>query len=242
MGTETKRWNPIERNESTSDLGCGLRVETIIGVKGRREIVIFNGVRFYRYPDSKYWAHRAYFQPHIHAVRKGVGALHVELWKSVHGEVPKGHSIHHRDHNPLNNADSNFEPLTRSEHNSHHGRTYTPEYLAWKRKNMEYMQELAKAWHGSTEGKAWHREHAKKTGFTTPDKVNIVCAYAGCRKSFLGRPFWDKYCTPLCKQRDKNGVVLATKQCSDCGADYQTGSKSRNRKFCGRFGCERKAA
>lgn len=201
MERPVKQWIAIERDETTSDLGIGLQVDSVVGAKGRREVVIFGGVRFYRYPDSKHWAHRAYFKPHVHAVKKGVEALHIEIWKWNHGSVPEGHTIHHRDHNPLNNRIENLQCLTHSEHSTLHGNSPSPQYLEWKRANIVIAQDAAKAWHGSPEGREWHREHAKKMGLHTLPKVDLVCAYDQCSKQFIGRSFWDKFCSDSCKQK-----------------------------------------
>ena len=42
------------------------------------------------------------------------------VWVSAHGSVPPGHVIHHVDHNPLNNAITNLQCLSRSQHATTH--------------------------------------------------------------------------------------------------------------------------
>jgi len=44
------------------------------------------------------------------------GGLHRVVWAYYHGEIPYGHQIHHKDHNPANNDVSNLQALTISEH------------------------------------------------------------------------------------------------------------------------------
>lgn len=51
--------------------------------------------------------------------------LHHAVWAAVHGPVPDGHQVHHRDHDRANNGYDNLELLTRSEHSSYHGKVRT---------------------------------------------------------------------------------------------------------------------
>jgi len=44
------------------------------------------------------------------------GLLHIAVWESVNGKIPKGHDLHHIDHNKANNAIENLELYTKSEH------------------------------------------------------------------------------------------------------------------------------
>lgn len=43
-------------------------------------------------------------------------------WEKVHGPVPAGKLIHHRDHDSLNDAPGNLVALTRKEHAAEHQR------------------------------------------------------------------------------------------------------------------------
>lgn len=47
---------------------------------------------------------------------------HVMVWEALNGPVPKGHVVHHRDHNHFNNVPENFELMTASAHSAHHRR------------------------------------------------------------------------------------------------------------------------
>lgn len=42
--------------------------------------------------------------------------LHRDMWELKNGPIPHGHDIHHKDFNPANNVDSNFQCITKSEH------------------------------------------------------------------------------------------------------------------------------
>lgn len=74
-----------------------------------REDIVFDGVRYYRYPDSPRPSARTYFQ-------RGGKMLHRAIWEHAHGPIPPGHEIHHVDHDPLNNDLANLECAGRSEH------------------------------------------------------------------------------------------------------------------------------
>lgn len=42
--------------------------------------------------------------------------LHIAVWEAMNGKIPKGHDIHHIDHDKSNNAIENLELYTKSEH------------------------------------------------------------------------------------------------------------------------------
>lgn len=84
------------------------------------EAVFFNGIKFYRYPNSKTRSNQLYFRPGKQAHNNGIQTLHQEVWKFYNGKIPKGHAIHHKDHNPLNNDISNLELVPRGQHQKEH--------------------------------------------------------------------------------------------------------------------------
>lgn len=45
---------------------------------------------------------------------------HRKVWYDARGPIPKGHVIHHKDENKLNNQIENLEALSRAAHNTHH--------------------------------------------------------------------------------------------------------------------------
>lgn len=102
------------------------------------ETVVFNGIRFHRRPWSKYKHLQRYYWPHAGHKYKGVGALHVEVWKSQHGPVPKGMLIHHKDEDFANNRIENLQAVTYSEHGKIHenGSHLVPAHLLPKNKHI----------------------------------------------------------------------------------------------------------
>ena len=46
--------------------------------------------------------------------------LHREIWASIHGPVPEGYEVHHKDNNPVNNDPMNLEAMSKADHARHH--------------------------------------------------------------------------------------------------------------------------
>ena len=182
----------------------------------KRETVDFNGVRFYRYPESKNRSHTIYFQPHVHARRKGVQSLHVEIWKAAHGPLPEGMEVHHKDGNPDNNDLDNLDLISRSEHARLHARerARSPERLAQLKRASQSPARLA--WMQSAEGKAKMRENARKSMSRLP-LLTRNCDFCGVEYRYkLAR---SRFCSDRCALRQRTGVKLhrEARPCVTCG-------------------------
>lgn len=57
---------------------------------------------------------------------------HVYVWEQLHGPVPAGHDIHHRDGDKLNNAPGNLQLVTKLEHKRIHSGCELREGVWWK--------------------------------------------------------------------------------------------------------------
>lgn len=57
------------------------------------EVVVFQGRKYPRYPDSPKKVHRLYFGRSGHL-------LHRDVWEHHHGPIPDGHHVHHIDEDP----------------------------------------------------------------------------------------------------------------------------------------------
>jgi hypothetical protein len=182
------------------------------------DVIEFNGIKFRRYPLSKKAHLRNYWSPSSNHRYRGVGALHVEIWKAAHGEIPEGHHIHHIDGNTLNNSLDNLECLSPSEHVRRH--FTSPKRLARARKHIAEIRPLASEWHGSEEGKAWHEEHGKTT-WDARAVVEKSCQECGEKYStkWAGKAM---YCSNRCKAkaRRKSGVDDIEKLCPSCGKAF----------------------
>lgn len=140
-----------------------------------REIIVYKGITYARYPDSKYVSYRRYF----YAFSKGNGTqkrttLHRQLWKDNFGEIPDGYDIHHRDGNYLNNTIDNLECVSKKDHALRHKKGCTEE----RKQLLENIRPLTKEWHSSDEGKKWHSTHGKNVYENLPEKTR-VCELCG---------------------------------------------------------------
>ena len=92
--------------------------------------------------------------------------LHRDVWEFLHGPIPPGHFIHHRDGNKLNNESSNLQLTRHGKHSSYHAKRspWTGSSANKKQLRLAYEAGGGKAWHGSPEGRKWHSEHWKKHG------------------------------------------------------------------------------
>lgn len=191
------------------------------------EMVEYNGVRFYRYPNSNRRAHRDYFSPGIQAKQNGVDLLHRQVWKDHFGDIPDGYQIHHKDENTLNNDLSNLECVTAKQHLHKHparlARCRSEEQMV----HLESIREKTKAWHGSEEGLEWHIQHAKNIGFGQHKLVDVECAI--CGKSFQTKRKAERnYCSKECNQANQSLLWHSGKkfihahECQCCGKQFKS--------------------
>lgn len=66
---------------------------------------VFNGVKFSLKPSGYY-----------HDSKGKRETMHKHVWEFYNGKIPKGHDIHHIDHNRANNKIENLSLHTKSEH------------------------------------------------------------------------------------------------------------------------------
>ena len=81
--------------------------------------VEFQGTNFIRYPESKCKSDQVYFKGWWHGTKT---YLHRAIYESIHGPIPAGYEVHHRDENTEHNQidGSNYELLPCSTHRKHH--------------------------------------------------------------------------------------------------------------------------
>lgn len=143
----------------------------------------YNGVRYYLCGP--------YFQ------KKGK-RLHRTVWEDNNGPVPEGYHIHHIDHNTSNNELSNLKLMANKAHSSYHSKK-----SGHGKTTIALAQDAANAWHGSPEGKAWHREHyAEHLAPVFKRKAETECQV--CGKTFETQAVNvhnAKYCGNNCRQQ-----------------------------------------
>jgi len=182
------------------------------------DIVVYRGIKFRRYPDSPNWSDRSYFTPAGNHRKRGVGRLHQEIWKDIHGPIPPDHDVHHADHNPLNNDPDNLVLLVGRDHGRHH--MATPERLAHARVAIEIAREAARVWHGSDAGIAWHREHGRET-WVGREVRDETCEQCGAvYQTRTSNQF--RFCSNNCKSQARrlSGVDDEQRICEVCGIEF----------------------
>lgn len=200
------------------------------------EIVVFNGITFRRYPCSKHWADRTYFVSGSVHRKHGVGHLHREVWKATHGPIPAGHEIHHVDGNASNNDPGNLACIPAAEHTRHHSSLYTEAEREERRRWFARIRPLSVNWHGTEEGRRWHRKHAYEVAAA---RVRSEFTCKQCGRSYLAfASAANRFCSNNCKSafRRRSGVDDVVVACRECGGEFK-----RNRYAATRY-CSRSCA
>ena len=152
-----------------------------------------NGVTYRLQSNGKYYQANSKIVPER--------LLHRRIWSDTHGEIPDGHSIHHKDHDWTNNDLDNLECIESREHMRQHmiERMQDNEYRAKTKENLLIAQEAAKIWHASPEGHAWHIAHGFN-GWKNRKPRTVVCRY--CQNEFQAFKYDAAVCSKrLCKNR-----------------------------------------
>jgi len=200
-----------------------------------REVVEFNGITFVRYPGSKSKSASRHFYPFADGKRMaGVGALHREIWKHHHGDIPFGWQIHHKDGDFSNNDISNLEAYPPSEHYRKQEQLYGATYKALRRAHADRIRPLAADWHRSPAGRAWHREHGKRT-WENRKPVERVCVECGKQYESLVNRESDRFCSRACISRfnEHTKRYYEDRSCVVCGGAF-TVKKSKKQQTCSR--------
>jgi hypothetical protein len=167
-------------------------------------------------PTKQEFLGKVYYACGFYFQRKGE-RLHRAVWEWHYGPVPKGFHVHHVDGDRSNNDIRNLALIETPKHMSLHqqGRE---EYQA---KHIKEMQELAKAWHGSGEGKEWHREHGKAS-WKNRGMIRHTCIQ--CGKEYEVKSSISRFCGGNCKAqyRRDSGVDNVQRRCRKCGGEFVT--------------------
>lgn len=194
----------------------------------------FEGVTYYKKPSGYYVCDRRFTKEGRERY------LHRAVWKATNGDIPSNLEIHHIDHNKDNNSIDNLELLQKTNHASHHTRKRLRERDPSVLRGIKAAQEAAKTWHKSEEGRAWHREQAKKTIGLPVELEDAVCAHCGINYKVDPRKKKRGFCSANCQSaaRRASGVDNETRTCVECGAEFVT-NKYSTTATCGRScGCK----
>jgi hypothetical protein len=201
------------------------------------EIVVFRGVKYRRYPDSKNWAESSYFVAGIADRLKGRKRLHEDIWIDAHGSIPAGCHIHHRDHNPLNNDLTNLLCMTKEDHKDEHAEDRRGECSPERLALLDTIRPLAAEWHRTAEGLAWHAEHGRRSwdGRVYSEQVCDHCGVDYLTRASHGN---ERFCSNACKSAARRAAGLDTVEriCAQCDAPYHVNRYSKGEtcsKACG---------
>lgn len=87
--------------------------------------------------------HRIKEDKHIEVViSKKQTYIHILLYETFVGDIPKGYVIHHKDFNPLNNNIDNLVCVSRSEHMSIHNKTTNKNMYGNRKTDLTRNQKL----------------------------------------------------------------------------------------------------
>jgi hypothetical protein len=203
------------------------------------EVIIFKGIKFRRYPNSKNSSNRNYFYCGSQNYKKDIRSLHREIWKDKYGQIPKGFDVHHEDANTLNNNISNLKLISNKDHSSYHAKKKYKEHPEIYDKAIAKAQIFAKEWHKSDEGKKWHSKHAKEV---YKEREYKIFGCIQCKKEFRSRNLTGgKFCSDKCKARYRryNKLDNETRECKQCNSCFGTNKYSKTL-YCSRT-CSAKA-
>ena len=158
--------------------------------------------------------------------RNGV-RLHRVVWEYDRGRpVPAGHAVHHRDEDRSNNQPGNLELLTRGDHTSLH-------QTGHQRGVTDAAREAAKEWHGSPEGRAWHRRQYANTKDALHCRQEYKCE--NCGKLYEAQTTGkNRFCSNGCKSQSRlrSGVDDVDRTCVECGKVFRV-NRYHKKKTCG---------
>ena len=195
----------------------------ILGDMMKRDVVIFNGLKFRRMNKGRYFNSDSKTLPER--------LLHRYTWFVAYGPIPPGYHVHHKDGNSQNNALSNLELMPGSEHSrKHRTERNNADPAAWQAA-LELAREQAKKWHASEEGLRWHSENGKRSWMNRkPDK----CKCERCGSDFFG--FNNaRFCSRACEMAVAYRRYFDTKrQCLHCGVEF-IANRHRKTQCCSRL-------
>src|SRR5262245_24389412 len=199
---------------------------------GKSITVTFNGITYRRYPNAKSWSDRNYFRASPSDRKKGASRLHVDLWKSVYGDVPEGCHIHHKDNNPLNNSIDNLECLAPEDHvDAHRGNPErrTPEWL----EKLDQARKFSVQWARSEEGRRVAGDRQRRV---MAKLVATEHKCEQCGKLFLSRHRGKlRFCSSACDSawRLAQRSYYEERVCAFCGKTFSV-DKWKKQSCCSR--------
>jgi hypothetical protein len=184
-----------------------------------KKYAMFNGLRFVRDDTTGY-----YLNSKTHE------RLHRAVWEFCNGPIPQAMAIHHKDFDKGNNDISNLELITSSTHMILHGERLTDEQREQRKQNLaDNARPAALLWHGSDNGREWHKKHYEIMKDKLYVSKKFVCEQ--CGKEFLSTKAGSRFCTNVCKSawRRSSGIDNEVRKCEQCGKEFDTNKYTKQR-------------
>lgn len=208
-----------------------------------QEVSYSCGWKFAEFRDERYTRDDStgyYLASKSHGGRRK--RLHVAVWEAHNGPVPSGMEVHHATFDKGDNEIESLRLMDAGDHHRLHSANMSAETREKLRENLiEHAIPRAKEWHASSEGRAWHSEHAKKE-WKRAEYNEYVCT--NCGSAFKSRHRYsaksNRFCCNSCKSayRRKMGFDNVEKSCERCGRAFVT-NKYSGARFCNE--CSHKA-
>jgi hypothetical protein len=185
--------------------------------------------KFYQDKKTGYWISTDYSRenPRIRA--------HQWMWINHHGKPPKGYHVHHINDNKSDNSIENLELIHGRRHLSYHSKLLMKDPVRLKKQieHCEKIRPMTKEWHGSQEGRAWHKFHGLRT-WKERKSFKIICK--ACGKEAETKTFHQEFCTNACKSRwrRKSGLDDIQTECKKCARIFTKNKYSKQIYCCRR--------
>ena len=136
---------------------------------------------------------------------RGGKLLHRAVWEDVHGPLPPGHHVHHRNEDRSDNGIDNLQALTPSEHLRQH------------------RPRGAAGWDAGT------RSAAAAVQWTERDPRALRCD--GCGRDFASTGQRARFCSNACRaaHRRRSGADDVSRVCPACGGVFAVNRYSPTR-------------
>lgn len=158
----------------------------------------WRGRKYRRFPGHESWHRRSYYM----ATTAPRTYLHRDIYVSTNGPIPDGWHVHHRDHDPLNNAVGNLLALTAAEHAVLHGEELERLEFACEECGEDFTATRAWARWCSPSCKE-RRRRREGTAYVRPRKgpMREARSCEECAGDYTARKPWARFCSSACKQR-----------------------------------------